>query len=92
MQFDLGPSTAGNTNVALVAKGDSNHAHMATASGERRAPKSGRDSGGHEPVANVVEGAYSFMGEASQCNSVLSTVDKNVWYADNGATDHNYDI
>jgi len=55
---------------------------------ECRAPKSRRDSGGHDPVANVIEGAYSFMGEASQCNSVLNTVDKNVWYADNGATDH----
>ena len=113
-QRDLTGSTAGNTNVALVAKGDSNDARMASASGgkktikvfdkkkvrcyncnvfghfasECRAPKSGRDSGGHEPVANVVEGAYSFMCETSQCYSVLSTVDKNVWYADNGATDH----
>jgi len=43
-----------------------------------------RNSAVHDTVANVVIGAYSFMGEVSY----HTVQDKNVWYADNGATDH----
>ena len=43
-----------------------------------------RNSAGHNTVANVVDGAYSFMGKVSY----HTVQDKNVWYADNGATDH----
>jgi len=46
---------------------------------ECRAPKSTKDT-----VANVVDGAYSFMGEFFH----HSAEDRLVWYADNGATDH----